>query len=456
MTSYLQSRDLRVIDPSFEISKQPAVLVRRHAIVLNLPPMRVIILPDKAWLLPEEGADEDLAPVIERLTGQGSFSNSSTDGSTAVADASSEKQQKGVRRRKKGGNGKPASSSSSRRLPQWPLMPPTEPLTQRAAALTSGLSGSFRQRPGFFPASPRAAPAVTSDTADAVASSAVIGIDAAAISAGLASVSGAQSQPSVRTPAAGGLSISAAGYAALDDVTARQPVVAATPQSSPSASSTSGGTGLGTPTKETPLLGSHHLGTMAQHSSSKTIYGAAATRGVAGSDSLHIAVPVRTTAAAPLSTAENDTSSAVAASGVPVQLLPAADSTPVETDADDDDADERLSTSHLDPLQVVLNNDAGTFSADELPFEFVVLETVLLAVVAHLKREHNSLAPMALQTISMLTQQRGGQAHMFDMLRRAKRAANDFISKIRAVHRVIGGEKRPLRVLNPSPVCICY
>jgi hypothetical protein len=66
VTSYLQSRDLRVIDPSFEISRAPAVLVRRHAIVVNLPPIRMVILPDKAWLLPEEGADEDLGAYDER------------------------------------------------------------------------------------------------------------------------------------------------------------------------------------------------------------------------------------------------------------------------------------------------------------------------------------------------------------------------------------------------------
>lgn len=64
VTSYLQSRDLRVIDPSFEISRAPAVLVRRHAIVVNLPPIRMVILPDKAWLLPEEGADEDLGAFV--------------------------------------------------------------------------------------------------------------------------------------------------------------------------------------------------------------------------------------------------------------------------------------------------------------------------------------------------------------------------------------------------------
>jgi hypothetical protein len=57
----LQPRDLRCVDPSFELSRQPALLVRRHSVVVNLPPIRSIVLPDKAWLLPQEGADAELS-----------------------------------------------------------------------------------------------------------------------------------------------------------------------------------------------------------------------------------------------------------------------------------------------------------------------------------------------------------------------------------------------------------
>ncbi|RYY36186.1 hypothetical protein EON62_01960 [archaeon] len=38
VTSLLQSRDLRVVDSAFEIGSEPAILVRKHCIVVNLPP----------------------------------------------------------------------------------------------------------------------------------------------------------------------------------------------------------------------------------------------------------------------------------------------------------------------------------------------------------------------------------------------------------------------------------
>jgi hypothetical protein len=65
----LQSRDLRVVDSGFELSREPAVLVRRHCVVINLPPVRAIIMGDKCFFFPEEGADAELLPILQRLTG---------------------------------------------------------------------------------------------------------------------------------------------------------------------------------------------------------------------------------------------------------------------------------------------------------------------------------------------------------------------------------------------------
>jgi CorA-like Mg2+ transporter protein len=68
VTTFLQSRDLRVVDSGFELSREPSVLVRRHCIVINLPPVRAIILPDKCFFFPEEGADAELLPILKRLS----------------------------------------------------------------------------------------------------------------------------------------------------------------------------------------------------------------------------------------------------------------------------------------------------------------------------------------------------------------------------------------------------
>jgi len=69
VSTFLQSRDLRVVDSGFELSREPAVLVRRHCVVINLPPVRAIIMGDKCFFFPEEGADAELLPILQRLTG---------------------------------------------------------------------------------------------------------------------------------------------------------------------------------------------------------------------------------------------------------------------------------------------------------------------------------------------------------------------------------------------------
>jgi hypothetical protein len=56
----LQPRDLRVVDESFALSNQPAFLIRQYCMVLNLKPVRAIILPGKVLLFPRLGADGEL------------------------------------------------------------------------------------------------------------------------------------------------------------------------------------------------------------------------------------------------------------------------------------------------------------------------------------------------------------------------------------------------------------
>lgn len=67
VTTLLQSRDLRVVDPEFDVAHQPAILVRRHCIVVNLPPVRAIVMADRCLFFPEPGADSDLVPLLERF-----------------------------------------------------------------------------------------------------------------------------------------------------------------------------------------------------------------------------------------------------------------------------------------------------------------------------------------------------------------------------------------------------
>jgi hypothetical protein len=63
----LQPRDLRVLDPTFDSSREPALLVRRHCVVFNLPPVRALILPDKCLYFPEHGPDDEIRVILERL-----------------------------------------------------------------------------------------------------------------------------------------------------------------------------------------------------------------------------------------------------------------------------------------------------------------------------------------------------------------------------------------------------
>jgi hypothetical protein len=66
----LQPRDLRVIDPVFSASKYPAFLVRQACVVVNLEPVRAIIVPGKVFFFPGEGADSEISVGLPRLSAQ--------------------------------------------------------------------------------------------------------------------------------------------------------------------------------------------------------------------------------------------------------------------------------------------------------------------------------------------------------------------------------------------------
>lgn len=54
---YMQLRDLRRLEYLFTPQEEPAVFVRRHAVIISLDPLRVVVMADRLILLVPDGAD---------------------------------------------------------------------------------------------------------------------------------------------------------------------------------------------------------------------------------------------------------------------------------------------------------------------------------------------------------------------------------------------------------------
>lgn len=54
---FIQLRDLRRLEYLFTPQEEPAILVRRHAVVISLDPLRVVVMADRLILLVPDGAD---------------------------------------------------------------------------------------------------------------------------------------------------------------------------------------------------------------------------------------------------------------------------------------------------------------------------------------------------------------------------------------------------------------
>lgn len=63
----LQKRDIRVLDSSFVHAREPAFLVRRHAILINLWPIKALLFHDKMMIFVPDGADSVLATLMGKL-----------------------------------------------------------------------------------------------------------------------------------------------------------------------------------------------------------------------------------------------------------------------------------------------------------------------------------------------------------------------------------------------------
>ena len=63
----LRHRDVRLLESNFAHSKDPAIVVRRHALIIVLPPIRMLILHDRAFLLVPDGADSMLSTFMQKM-----------------------------------------------------------------------------------------------------------------------------------------------------------------------------------------------------------------------------------------------------------------------------------------------------------------------------------------------------------------------------------------------------
>ena len=63
----LQPRDLRIIDPSFANADDPNVLVRRHCMIVNLMPVRAMLMSNRILLFPKADLGGEVKQVLGRL-----------------------------------------------------------------------------------------------------------------------------------------------------------------------------------------------------------------------------------------------------------------------------------------------------------------------------------------------------------------------------------------------------
>mmetsp|Transcript_4655 Transcript_4655/g.14754 ORF Transcript_4655/g.14754 Transcript_4655/m.14754 type:complete len:540 (-) Transcript_4655:1473-3092(-) len=63
----LQHRDVRLLDSTFVHSRDPAILVRRHAILVNLWPIKALVLSSRTLIFVPDGADSVLATLMTQL-----------------------------------------------------------------------------------------------------------------------------------------------------------------------------------------------------------------------------------------------------------------------------------------------------------------------------------------------------------------------------------------------------
>jgi magnesium transporter len=66
---YLHPRDMRRLVAPFSATNEPELIVRRHAILLNMDPLRAIVLSDRLLVIVPNGADSILEQLEKRVRG---------------------------------------------------------------------------------------------------------------------------------------------------------------------------------------------------------------------------------------------------------------------------------------------------------------------------------------------------------------------------------------------------
>mmetsp|Transcript_1806 Transcript_1806/g.4197 ORF Transcript_1806/g.4197 Transcript_1806/m.4197 type:complete len:518 (-) Transcript_1806:304-1857(-) len=63
----LQPRDIRLFDPAFSNTHDPEILARRHATLLNLDPLKALVLYDKCFIFVPDGSDSLMGNILMRM-----------------------------------------------------------------------------------------------------------------------------------------------------------------------------------------------------------------------------------------------------------------------------------------------------------------------------------------------------------------------------------------------------
>jgi len=66
-TGTIKARDIRLLDSNFSNSHDPSIVVRKHAVLVNLEPIKSLVLHNRCLVLVPNGADSELQTFMEKL-----------------------------------------------------------------------------------------------------------------------------------------------------------------------------------------------------------------------------------------------------------------------------------------------------------------------------------------------------------------------------------------------------
>lgn len=78
LTSNLHPRDIRKMDRTFSSANESAIIVRRHVILMNIDPIRAIVLHDRILALVPEGADQIISNLRKNILDSEVINNSTS------------------------------------------------------------------------------------------------------------------------------------------------------------------------------------------------------------------------------------------------------------------------------------------------------------------------------------------------------------------------------------------